>query len=185
MTRIEPPSTSVVVDEARGVVASAAQINGWAESAKAGDKFVYASRSNLLPRGSEGGRAARDLLDRGLVRHEQRRIASGMINYAIIRNGKPWQEPQPAKGDRAAAPISGEAAVVDTLFAILARSARFNRPCPTDAQLAGRAGLPLDVIKPALDVMQNANMIRIKGVKAPTLRIVEICRTGHVTGMIG
>jgi len=185
MTKLSTPSTSVVVDEAPGVVASAAQINQWAENAKAGDRFVYASRSSLLPRGSEGGRTARDLLDRGLVRHEQRRIAAGSINYAVIRTSKPWEVARPTRRERTGPAISGEAAAVDALFPILVRFARFNRPCPTDAQLAGRAGVTLDVVKPALAAMQIANMIRIKGVKAPTLRIVEICGTGHITGMIG
>lgn len=185
MTNLTPPAASAVQDEVPGVVASAARINGWAEIAKPGDRFVYAARSSMLPRGSEGGRAARDLIERGVVRHEQKRVGPNVITYSLIRTGRPWSTSRVERPVPQVATVTSESAAIDALYRVLLRHARFGRPCPTDAKLAVTAKIDLASVQPALAAMVETGLIKIKGVKAPTLRIISIVTTGHATGIIG
>lgn len=182
MAKLLPPDDFVMQDEAPGVVASAGRIKTWAIIARPGDEFVYATRASL-PFGSEGARAARLLHDQGFAHLRQRPAGAGLFNYVLKRSGQPWPAPR-VLGVDLGVEVPQEAAAIDALFPILLRYARFGRPCPTDAQLAASAGLRLTAVKPALAAMASANMIEIRGVKAPTLRIVSIVGTRHATGMI-
>ncbi|MEG3153024.1 hypothetical protein U1769_24285 [Sphingomonas sp. ZT3P38] len=187
MTKI--PARDLVersLDEAPGVVAAAARILGWAEIALAGAEFVYATRC-YLPIGSEGAKAARELQERGLVHLKQRRVQGGStINYVAERSSLPWERARPRAVPKAMPyrPAAGEAATINALYPVLRRAARFSRPCPTDAQLAERAGVEIDAIHPALSAMEQIGMIRIEPAKAPTLRLVSIVATGHRTGLV-
>jgi hypothetical protein len=178
---------AAVIDEHPGVVASPDRITGWAEIAKPGAEFVYATRC-YLPIGSRGAEAARDLAERGLVYLKQRRVPNSReINYVAERSKAPWRQihdrPKAAPSRPRAA--SGDAAAVDAVLPILQRAARFNRPCPTDVQIADRAGITVDAVQPALDALKANGVIRVSKVKAPTLRMITIVATSHKTGMVG
>ncbi|WP_210357630.1 hypothetical protein [Sphingomonas beigongshangi] len=183
-TIIHPVLSGEVVDEAVQVVAEPEQLFAWAKDAKPGDRFVYATRM-VLPAKSAGGRAARNLYERGLVQLCQRRVAgTSLRNYEAQRTKRAWPGLDPvvrtSSGDFVN--LDDETGAANALLPVLARAAQFGRPCPTDRQLATSARVRLETVKPGLDVLRAINAIRIKGVKAPTCRIVTIVGTGHSTG---
>jgi hypothetical protein len=174
------------IDEAPGVIAGADRINGWAEIAKAGAEFVYATRC-YLPIGSEGAKAARALQARGIVDLKQRRVpGTAQFNYVAQRSSAPWSvAPAPVRPKTAPYRVGvAEAEAINAVFPVLARAARFGRPCPTDVQLSERSGVDLDGVKIALAAMVEIGMVRIDPAKAPTLRFITIVATGHKTGLV-
>ena len=170
------------VAELDGVVASADMIVAWAKAARAGDLFVYATRCSL-PVASAGAKAARDLAGQGLVLLTQARVTgTDLRNYRATRSGRAWpsEKAPPRRVDH----VDEEAICIDRLLPHLQRAARFGLPCPTDSQLARKAGVEVMAVAPTLRAMNEYGIIRIEGVRAPTLRRVTIVATGHRTGMV-
>ncbi|SEM62423.1 hypothetical protein SAMN05192583_0872 [Sphingomonas gellani] len=175
-------------DEACGVVASVARIDAWMELAKAGDRFVYASRLTL-PVASAGAKRMRDLAKRELVLLTRPRstIDPTVFNYTATRSSKPspLTKPDREKLKVVTLPIDiDEVEAVNSLLPVLERFARAGRPCPTDHQLAQRADLSVDLIKPILKAAEAAHMIRVLPAPGPTGRRILILSTGAITGLV-
>ncbi len=175
-----------MMDEAPGIVASPARIDAWMETAKAGDTFLYATRA-AIPVGSAGAKRMRDLAARGLVMLTQRRstLDPTVFNYKATRTSKTCAMTKPERPTLRAVVdpvVPAEAASIDALLPVLSRFASRGRPCPTDKQLAERAGLPADVVPDVLAAMIASNLIRVEGVSAPTYRRILILSTGAMTG---
>lgn len=181
-----PPASSgfVMTDEAPGVIASVARIDAWMEVAKAGDRFVYATRA-MLPLGAQGAVHMRLLAQRGLVLLVRPRCVAEptLFNYTAVRTSKPTAMERPVRAILAPRVIDAEAELVDALLPVLERAARFGRPCPTDRQLAQKSGLSADQIEPALHALVLANLIRVHQAPRPTLRRVVIVASGAQTGL--
>jgi len=182
------PAGFSMIDEATNVYSTAEALVAWAQAARRGDSFVYASRcTRLFPASSRVAEVARELHDREFVALVQRRVPGtrDQRNYIAQRTGRPWsapQEPRPAL--RVVRGPDAEAAVINTLLPVLRRAARFTRPCPTDAQLAARIGASVEAVQLALRALEATGDIRIGRAAAPTLRQVTIVATGHRTGMV-
>lgn len=174
-------------DEVTGLVAGVERIDAWLAVAKAGDRFVYASRSSL-PRTSAGAARMRELGKRGLVLLIQARssLDPARFNYTAVRTAvpTPLQRPErPRLSATRAVVAHDEAAMIDALLPVLERFASKGRPCPTDKQLAERAGIAANAVQPTLDAMVAAHLIRIQGVRGPTNRRILILSTGAITGL--
>lgn len=178
--------SNAIVDEALHIIAEPEALFAWAEHARRGDRFVYATRC-VLPAKSAGANAARNLQARGLVNLCQRPVEGRPErNYEAQRTSRPWPgldaAPRHPSGDYV--DLADETSAANALLPVLARSARFGRPCPTDHMLATQANIPVDAVRPALDALRAINAIRIVRVKAPTLRQIVIVESGHATGMV-
>lgn len=178
-----------IADEAPNMIAAPERIMGWAEHAKPGEEFVYASRAGLFASKSASMAAARRLCERGMVQLTQRGIlGSAARNYVMRRTAKAWTAEHSVEARAVPAArefVQDEARAINALMPVLTRAAQFNRPCPTDAQLADRAGIPREDIKPLMEAMAEQGLIRVKAAPPPTLRLVTIVATGHRTGMVG
>ncbi|WP_231420892.1 hypothetical protein [Sphingomonas sp. Leaf205] len=174
------------IAEAKGIIASIDQIETWLAVAKAGDRFLYATRP-FLPAGSQGALRMRTLSEQGLVHLVQKRsdLLSSDWCYYAERSTKPVLDARQLREPRHdVRTVPDDVSAINVLLPILKKAARFGRPCPTDVQLAERARLPRDAVQPAIDAMRTMNIIRVLPAKAPTLRFVEIVETGHKTGLI-
>jgi len=172
--------------EAKGVIASIDQIETWLAIAKAGDRFLYATRP-FLPAGSQGALRMRTLAEQGLVYLVKKRsdLLPAEWCYYAERSTKSAREVRPLREPRHdVRTVPDDISAINVLLPILKKAARFGRPCPTDVQLAERAQLPRDAVQPAIDAMRTMNIIRVLPAKAPTLRLVEIVETGHKTGLV-
>lgn len=187
-----PASSGSIIDEFPGTVATVAMIDHWMSYARAGEQLVYATRC-WLPAKSAGAAHLRTLAAQGLVHLKQRPIAGRPErNYVAERSSRreplvlvtkltgAGSSPQERRGA-----VNDDVTAMNAVLPLLARAARFERPCPTDRKLAERAGLSVEQVAHALDSLKSAGLIRVDGVKAPTLRQVTIVATGHRTGMIG
>lgn len=173
--------------EAKGVIASIDQIETWLAIAKAGDRFLYATRSAFRLGSSQSALRLRTLAEQGLVHLLQKRsdLLPGEWCYYAERSTKSARDIRPLREPRHdVRSMSDDVSAINVLLPILKKAARFGRPCPTDVQLAERAQLPREVIQPTIDAMRTMNIIRVLPAKAPTLRFVEIVETGHKTGLI-
>lgn len=182
-----PAPSGSMFDEVSGLVAGVDRINAWLAVAKPGDRFIYASRCGL-PRASAGAARMRDLGARGLVMLIQARSSLDPTrhNYTAVRTAVPSALTRPARPRLVVAsePLAeGEAAVIDALLPVLERFARYGRPCPTDRQLADKAGIAEASVKSGLEAMVAANLIRVHGCAAPTYRRIFILSTGLITGI--
>lgn len=182
-----PAPSGSLFDEVSGLVAGVDRINAWLAVAAPGDRFIYASRSGL-PRASAGAARMRDLGARGIVMLIQARSALDPTrhNYIAVRTAVPTALSRPVRPCLVIAsdPIAnGEAALIDALLPVLERFARYGRPCPTDRQLAAKAGLAEEDVKSGLEAMVAANLIRVHGCAAPTYRRILILSTGLITGI--
>lgn len=187
LTPRAPASSGLIIDELPNMVASVARIDAWMAIARAGDRFVYASRATL-PRVCPGAVRMRELAARKLVHLFRPRstIDRTIFNYMAVRSSVPTALTKPLRPQLtiAAAPLAdGEAAAIDALLPVLERFAGQGRPCPTDKQLAERAGLAPDAVAPTLEAMVASHLIRIQGVRAPTYRRILILSTGAITGL--
>jgi hypothetical protein len=155
------------------------------EMAEAGDRFVYASRATL-PIASAGAKRMRDLAALNLVclTRPRSKLDPTIFNYQATRTSAPVPLPEPKRPTLTAHLVDAEAAIVNALLPVLARAARFARPCPTDKQLAERTQLPIASIQPGLAALSAAGLIRIEALPAPTRRRVIIIATGAQTGLI-
>lgn len=184
---LAPAPSGSMFDEMTGMVAGVDRINAWLAVAKPGDRFIYATRM-MLPSASAGAARMRELAKRGLVTLVRPRstLDPTIFNYTAYRTSVPTALMRPARPRLAVAaePIAdGEAAVIDALLPVLERFARYGRPCPTDRQLADKAGLAEDDVKSGLEAMVAANLIRVHGCAAPTYRRIFILSTGLITGI--
>lgn len=184
-----PPAvvSGSIFDEVSGLVAGVERIDAWLAVAKPGDRFIYASRSGL-PRASAGAARMRALSERGLVLLIQARssLDRDRLNYTAVRTAVPTPLQKPERQRLSAGrPVFAhdEASAIDALLPILDRFASKGRPCPTDKQLAERAGIAADAVQPTLDAMVAAHLIRIQGVRGPTNRRILILSTGAITGL--
>ncbi len=180
-------SAPVVKDQCVGIVASVEQIDAWLAVARAGDRFVYATRHGL-PLASAGRRRMLALGEAGIVDLCQKRSAidPSMHVYAAQRTSKPTALTRPERPVLTAptAPVAdGEVQAIDALLPVLTRFASAGRPCPTDRQLAERAGLREADVPAVLAAMVQSHLIRIQGAAAPTNRRVVILATGAMTGI--
>lgn len=182
------PLSCLLAGETSTVFATTDQLEIWASAARAGDEFAYVTRcTRMLPAKSPIAALARDLAERGMVALVQRPIEGGARNYVAQRTRKQWREPGAGApfAERVSRFATAEAAAIDALQPLLERCARFGRPCPTDAQLSQRTGIPRDEIRSALAAMDSLGIIRVAAAPAPTLRQITIVATGHRTGMVG
>nr|WP_314471099.1 hypothetical protein [uncultured Sphingomonas sp.] len=182
-----PASSGLIIDEFPGIVASVERIDAWMAVAKAGDRFVYASRM-VLPRVCAGAARMRELAERKLVLLVRPRstLDPTIFNYTAIRTAVPSALTRPVRDKLSvpSAPLAhDEAAAVNALLPVLERFASKGRPCPTDRQLAERAGLSPDAIAPTLAAMVAGHLIHVQGVRAPTYRRILILSTGAITGL--
>ena len=180
-------SSGSMFDEVSGLVAGVDRINAWMAVANPGDRFIYASRSGL-PKASAGAARMRDLAGRKLVMLFQARssLDPSRMNYIAVRTAVPDALAKPVRPRLAlsSVPIAeDEAASIDALLPVLERFAAKGRPCPTDKQLAERAGIATAMVQPTLDAMVAAHLIRIEGARGPTNRRVLILSTGAITGL--
>lgn len=172
-----------------GIVAPAERIRAWAEGSVRGATFVYAT-ARMLPPGAPGQAEALRLARAGLVLLTQRAVWPGLAerHYQMTRTARAWPaEPAPAPASPAWGIGEAEgvpAAVVDAVFDLVARAARFGRPCPTDAQLAARVEVSPAQAAAALAELVALDAITLRGVSAPTCRVVTICATGMATGQV-
>lgn len=177
-----------VVDEARRCAAPA-DIDRWLKAARAGDRLHYATQP-YLPAGSTGARHLRVLEERGLVMLVQKRsdLLAGEFCYFAIRTSRPIGAAPSHYAQRAVlAPrggAEGDQAAADLVLPLLARAAQFGRPCPSDKQLAARAGIALDRVEGAFRALTGAREIVVHAASAPTLRRVTILSTGARTGLM-
>lgn len=175
------------LDEAPGVVASVARIDAWMEVAKAGDRFVYATRM-CLPAASKGAKRMLALAESGLVclTRPRSQAEPTLFHYMATRTSKACILTRPER-PKLVAPSAviadGEAEAVNKLLPVLERFASARRPCPTDRGLAERAGLSEAAIRPTLDAMVQAHLILVQGVRPPTSRRIVIVSTGAATGV--
>jgi hypothetical protein len=186
LTPRSPASSGIgITDEAPGVVASVERVNAWLEVARAGDRFVYATRA-FLPVAAPGAARMRALSDRGLVMLVQPRSSDNptLFCYTAVRTTVPSAAARPVRERLSARVIDAEAALIDALLPVLERAARFGRPCPTDHQLAQKSGLAIAKIPEALDALVLAGLIRVFAAPRPTLRRVVIVGSGHQTGLV-
>ncbi|MFZ3483892.1 hypothetical protein [Sphingomonas sp. 3-13AW] len=171
--------------EAPGVVASPERLAAWLATAAKGDEFVYATRC-ALPVGCAAARVAREAFEAGLVTLFQRRLRDRPErNYVARRTASPL----PVRGGGVARAgehvhVDNEAEVHDRVLVLLTRAARFQRPCPTNAAIARRAGITLNQAKGAVAILKKTGLIRVEWAPAPTLRRVTIVGTGLKTGMV-
>lgn len=182
-----PASSGPIIDEFPGIVASVERIDAWIAVAKAGDRFVYASRM-ALPRVCAGAARMRVLAERKLVLLVRPRstLDPTIFNYTAIRTAVPSALTRPVRDKLsvASAPLAhDEAAAVDALLPVLERFASKGRPCPTDKQLAERAGLSPDAIAPTLAAMVASHLIHVQGARPPTYRRIIILSSGAITGL--
>jgi hypothetical protein len=182
-----PAPSGSMFDETTGMVAGVDRIDAWLAVAKPGDRFIYATRLTL-PIASAGAARMRELHKRGLVTLVRPRSALDptVFNYTAFRTATPWILARPERPRLAitAEPIADdEAATIDALLPVLERFARYGRPCPTDRQLADKAGLTEAAVKAGLEAMIAANLIRVSGCAAPTYRRILILSSGLITGI--
>lgn len=182
------PASLTFFDEHRGLVASVADCNRWLAVAEYGDVFVYAVRA-WLPVAAPGAQRMYVLQTLGLVTLTRKRsdLRPHEFAFRAQRTSKPIPEPEAPRSKLSLKPVAiavDEAAAIDELLPILQRSAKHGRPCPTDAQLADRAGLSRDDVAAALKAMHATGLIRVQGTAAPTLRLITIVATGHRTGYV-
>ncbi|EZP57242.1 hypothetical protein BW41_00085 [Sphingomonas sp. RIT328] len=182
-----PAPSDSMHDELTGLVAGVARIDAWLAVAKPGDRFIYATRLTL-PIASAGAARMRDLAKRGLVTLVRPRstLDPTVFNYTAYRTSTPTAATK-LERPRLAAKVEtiadSEAAVIDALLPVLERFARYGRPCPTDRQLAAKAGLSEEDVKAGLEAMASAHLIRVQGCAAPTYRRIIILSSGLVTGI--
>lgn len=180
------PVSPGAIDQAKGLIASPDQIEAWFALAQSGDRFVYATRS-YLPAGSTGAQRMRTLSDQGLVHLIQKRsdLFIGEWCYLAERSSKSEATVRPpARPKSDVRSTSDDVTAINALLPVLKRAARFGRPCPTDLQLAEKAGIDRAQVQPALDAMRTMNIIRVSPAKAPTLRFITIVESGHKTGLV-
>lgn len=181
---MQPIQSEAFMDEAPVMVADPQRIEAWAEHAKAGDEFVYASRAGMFAANNPSLAMARALHQLKLVELIQRPIkGSFQRNYVARRTAVPIRAAVPRERGAARDFVEDEAAAIDAVLPLIARAARFGRPCPTDVQLAERARLERSEIKPLLEAMETLGLIRVQAAPAPTLRMITIVATGHRTGL--
>ena len=144
------PSNPFHGAEAPGVVATPARLSAWAAAARAGDRFVYATRCHLPP-GAAGAAYMRQLAARGLVHLAQTIVTRdrpgvpGVRSYFAERTSKAW--PVAAKAARAVLSPAGEPDLVaeveqlavDQLLPVLVARGAVS-PAVPDQQGAGRPG---------------------------------------------
>ena len=179
-----------VIDEAPGVVARPAALEAWARTARAGDRFVYATRCSLPP-GSAGAACARLLAARELVYLARFRVqdGSGEFSYFAERSSKVWSEGAPAATrvvlTAGEVEIDGalEVLACDTVLPVLTRSAQFRRPCPTDVALVERTGLSIETVKACVAALRGLKLIHVTAAPPPTNRRVTVLATGFQTGL--
>lgn len=112
-------------------VADGASLDAWVGHAGFGERLIYCSAPSLIA--GPGKAKALELEQLGLVRLAQQRRAGGGFDYLMIRSSKALRAPK-------AATAAGDPAL-ETILRALKRAANFDRPCPSDAQLAALAEL--------------------------------------------
>jgi hypothetical protein len=188
-----------IIDEAPGVVASPARLEAWARTARAGDRFVYATRCSLPP-GSAGAACARMLAARELVNLARYRVCpeefgdTGVFSYFAERTSRPWSDApaavaRPPRSVLSAPRLVGEVdealewTAVDRVLPILSRAAQFRRPCPTNHRLAELAELDVATVEASIGALKSLHIISIAHVSPPTYRLVTIVATAARTGL--
>ncbi len=182
-----PPENGKAEADSGPPVMATPDIASWAENAAAGDMLVYATRP-WLPVASPAAAFLRRLAEQGVVTLTQKRRhdLAGWFDYRATRTARAFCErpPRRAQTSPKSAALSAEVAAINALLPVLNRYARFNRPCPTDAQLGFLTGMPRDRIAPTIAALKRENMIRVLAAKAPTLRIVVMVESGYRTGIV-
>jgi hypothetical protein len=157
---------------------SAGAIRDWVGTAPAGAEMVYAQERHLA-RGSEGAALVRRLVAGGHVTCFQRPLGGGVKAYVIhrlrLQRGSVGRAPKPAVPK-----LDGDMARV---MNILRACARDRLPCPTNRDLAKRAGVGnADQASYVLKKLVRDGFIRVTIVNAATgQRVVTILATSAQT----
>lgn len=113
-------------------LATVEDLEAFARRAAAGESFTYCEAPDLIH--SPTSRRAGELAQQGLLRtHHKRRAAGGWEFYAV-RTGKAQQVALTPADEALADPAT------DIIFRELKRAANLGLKCPTDADLARKAG---------------------------------------------
>lgn len=172
-------------DEVAHVVASPERIRAWLSIAAPGDQLLYATRASSLGN-APGAVLMRTLASKCLVHLKQRRVGRSLVhNYIAERSSKALAVPAARPKLSAKLDMIGddEVGLVNALMEQLNRAARFRLPCPTDAQMARKAGMPVEFVPPLMQVMVSSGLIRVHSAPAPTLRTVTIVNSNETTGV--
>jgi hypothetical protein len=108
-------------------------LDAWWRAALEGDEFIYCEA--LSPIRDETWHRAGELARSGYLRTHSRKRGGGGHSYFAVRTAKRLT-PTVNPIDAALAD-----AATETIFRALKRAANFDRPCPTDTELAAIAGL--------------------------------------------
>lgn len=114
-------------------IVSLEALEAFVRDAKPDEQFTYCEAPQLIP--SETSRRVREMAQEGLVRpHQTRRAGGGFIFFVVRTRYRP-----------PAASTPGQAALTDrftaAIYEELKQAADKARRCPSDAELARRAGL--------------------------------------------
>jgi hypothetical protein len=117
----------------RQTLATADDLEAFVRGAGPEDSFTYCEAPELLV--GETSIRVTELAAEGLVRPHRRRREGGGWEFYIVRSRKGL----PAAADPARSALADKP--TDLIFRALKRAANFDRPCPTDTELARAAGL--------------------------------------------
>jgi hypothetical protein len=161
-------------------VATPDALNAWMRRAAAGEEFVYCEAPS--PIRDETWLRAGELSRDGYVLTLSRRRAGGGYVYFARRTGKAIA--------RAIDPVEAALAeaATDIIFRALKRAANFELPCPSDAELARRAGLTIrqqaqQRVRKLIDLGLVESTLAYEG-GVPS-RVVRICAGAHAGSAAG
>jgi hypothetical protein len=157
-------------------IATGAAIDAWVRRAKSGDRFTYCEAPE--PMRFDAWLRAPELEQQGLVHLRQERREGGGYRWFVVRTAKAMQAPQSA----AEKALADEATA--RIHADVCQAASQGRFCPSDAELARRAGLfSRDQAQWRVRRLVDAGVIKselIYRAGVPT-RVVTILATGKST----
>ncbi|HEX7856112.1 MAG TPA: hypothetical protein VF503_20725 [Sphingobium sp.] len=156
---------------------SLAEFRKWLRAARPGAEFTYAV-GRSLDRQHKVVQFVRESADQGDVHLLQRRRSDGKTDYFARRVASAKPSPAPSKQTQALDPESEAGRVLG----MLRRHANFERPCPTNAEIAKALGLG----EPArarylIGQLTSAGHIKVDNRGARITRVVTIVENGKRT----
>lgn len=152
-------------------------VDRWFLTADPGAQVVYYSGA-FLPRHDPAVRAARRLIDMGLVLPFQVRRGPALFDYCLTRRRN---ADAPVSRGRVQVERQGVEDEARQLLAVLRRLANMGQPCPTNSVLADKAQLKdADAVRYRLKQLETAGDIRVTW-SSDSIRVVRICASGRCT----